>query len=141
MSESIDDPQLGHLKWDKEFNWWTGEVELAPGLNVGLTVEADATATSSDKVLAAARAWVVRIREREDEYARWTAEHILDTRWNKEKPMTLDDIIGVLEVSSVECFPDGTASVLWEDDNVLFFGHGISTHLDVAGECAKVEVQ
>jgi len=141
MSGSRDDPQLGPLKWDKEFNWWTGEVELTPGLRVGLTIEADVAAASPDAVLTMARAWIARLQDREDEYARWTAEHLLDTRWNKEKPMTLDDIIGVLELSAVECFPDGTANVLWEDDNVLFFGHGISTQLDAAGNCVKVEIQ
>jgi hypothetical protein len=141
MPGLIDDPTLGRLAWDKEFNWWTGEVELEPGQKVGLTVEADPKAPEPEAVLARARVWLDRIREREDEYARWTAEHLLGTRWNKEQPMTLDDVFGLLEPAAVECFPDGTASLTWDDDDVLFFGHGIQTHLDAKGNCVRIEVQ
>jgi hypothetical protein len=141
MAAPVDDPTLGHLTWDKEFNWWTGAVELEPGQKVGLTVEADPAAASPEDALAKARGWVERLRDREDEYTRWTAEHVLDARWNKDREMTLDDIIDLLELASVECFPDGTATILWEDGNTLFFGHGIVTHLDAAGNCVKVEVQ
>lgn len=141
MPGPIDDPLLGHLNWDKEFNWWTGEVEINPGLRIGVTVEADPAASSPDNVLALARTWIERLQDHEDAYARWTAEQLVDSRWNKDKPMSLDDIIGVLEISAVECFPDGTANVLWEDEDMLFFGHGISTQIDAAGNCTRVEVQ
>lgn len=141
MSGPVDDPVLGHLTWDKEFNWWTGEVELGPGERVGLIVEADPAAATPEPVLARARAWVDRFRERADEYTRWTAEHVLDARWNKDTPMTLDGLIDLLDLAAVECFPDGTANILWEDGNALFFGHGLITLLDPAGNCVKVEVQ
>ncbi|HJZ56839.1 MAG TPA: DUF2262 domain-containing protein [Gemmataceae bacterium] len=141
MSGPINDPTLGHLAWDKEFNWWTGAVELQPGQRVGLTVEADPAAPDQRQAVALARKWLDRLRENELDYTRWTAEHLLDVRWNKEQPMTLDDIIGLIELGSVECFPDGTANILWEDEDVLFFGHGILTNLDANGRCVRVEIQ
>src|SRR4051812_3318298 len=92
MSAPIDDAVLGHLNFDKEANWWTGQVELEPGQRVGLTLEADPNVPDAVLMVKQGRAWVERVREREDEYTRWTAEHLLDARRNKDRPMTLDDI-------------------------------------------------
>lgn len=141
MPEPINDPTLGRLAWDKEYRWWTGEVQLQPDRPVGLTVEADPDAADPEGVLAKARAWLDRIREREADYTAWTAARLIETRFNTDEPMTAADIVRLISVTAVECFPDGTACITWEDNEVLFFGHGIVTHLDAAGSCTRVVIE
>lgn len=140
MPEPITDPVLGHLTWDREYRWWTGRADLHPGRRIGLTVEA-AAGPDPAAALPAARAWVDRLRARQAEYRGWTAGQVLDTRLNKDRPMTAEQIADLIEVGELECAPDGTARVSWDDGEVLFHGHGIVTHLDPAGACVRVEIE
>jgi hypothetical protein len=141
MAERINDPVLGRLTWDADFAWWAGEVEFRPGHRVGLVAGADSANGDRARPLAQARAWLDRLREREPEYRTWVARHLTRMRPDRQKEMTAEEVAGLIRVASVETFPDGSAEVCWEDDQVLFDGHGIITRIDPAGACEKVEIQ
>jgi hypothetical protein len=141
MPERIDDPVLGRLTWDADFAWWAGEVEFRPGQRIGLVAGADSQSGDRAKPLAQARAWLDRLREREPEYRAWVARQLAPMRPERDRPMTADEITALIRVASVETFPDGSAEVCWEDDQVLFGGHGIVTRIDPSGACEKVGIE
>jgi len=89
-------------------------------------------------VLAQARAWVDRVRQRASEYRAWTAARSLEGRWNLGEPMTIEDVHRLLRLLSIVCETDGSARLYWDDQDVLFGGHGFSTRLSPAGECIEL---
>jgi hypothetical protein len=141
MPDRIDDPVLGRLTWDADFAWWTGEVEFRPGQKIGLVAGADPPGGDRARPLAQAREWLDRLRGREPEYRASVARQLARLRLDGQRPMTADDVAALIRVASVETFPDGSAEVCWEDDEVLFGGHGIVTRIDASGACGKVEIQ
>src|SRR5687768_14806512 len=138
MDEVLDDPVLGGLTWDDTMDWWAGELELVPGHSIEVFVSFEAETDSRDAVLAQAREWVARVRRREPEYRTWTAAQLVDGRWNLEEAMTAADIRELLRPASLECAADGSARLYWEDEDVLFFGHGFYTQVDAGGECVDM---
>ena len=145
MAEVLDDPVLGRLAWDDEFHWWTAEVELRPGQEVEVIIcydhEFNIGIDARQARLIQARDWVLRIRKREAAYLTWSAQQLVDRRWNKDEPMTAQDIGQLLRLLSIECDSDGSARLNWDDEDVLFCGHGIYTQLAPSGECVAVRMQ
>jgi hypothetical protein len=141
MADDLHDPQLGHLVWDEEMDWWISEVELRPGYPIEVIVEYHEESDEREVVLSQARSWLTRVRQREPEYRRWAAEQLLDRRWNTDERMSAEDLVDLLRAHSVVCAADGTASVYWDDDDVLFSGHGLYTQLGADGECIEVRMQ
>jgi hypothetical protein len=41
MGEALDDPVLGHLIWDDEFDWWCTMVELRSGHQIDVIIDYD----------------------------------------------------------------------------------------------------
>jgi hypothetical protein len=141
MGEALEDATLGRLTWDQEMDWWVGELELFPGHRIELFVDFNVEQESQDAVLSQARWWLARVRQRESEYRAWSAEQLVAGRWNKDEPMTAADIEMLLRLASLECSSDGSARVYWDDEDLLFYGHGIYTQLNVSGECMEVRMQ
>src|SRR5262245_9638458 len=116
MAKSLDDPTLGRLKWYEGDDQWVAEVELAPDHPIEVFVEFYEDEDDQSVVLAQAREWLARVRRREPAYRAWSAEQLVEGRWNKEEPMTATDIAGLLCLLSIVCAPDGTAELFWDDD-------------------------
>jgi hypothetical protein len=140
VAEALDDPILGHLKWYEDDDQWVAEVNFAPDHPIEVIVEFHEGEDDQRVVLAQAREWLARVGRREPEYRAWSAKQLLDGRWNKDEPMTLADIVGLLCLLSIVCAPDGTAELFWDDDDRLFYGHSIGTRLGADGECVEVEM-
>jgi hypothetical protein len=148
MAQSFEDPVLGRLDWDDQLDWWAGQVELFPNHRVELfvepatdrIVEPDAEANSRFD-LSRAREWVERVRRREPEYRAWSAAQLVESRWNKDDAMTAADIEELLDLATIECASDGGALLFWEDEDVLFAGHGLYTHVAADGTCLEVRMQ
>jgi len=130
MAKKLDDETLGRMRWDDELDFWIGEVKLRPGLRIEVFVEFYEESDVLEEALARARQWLTRVRAREWEYRQWAAVRLLDRRWNKDEPMTAVVIAELLQVASLECASDGTARLYWDDDDVLFYGHGLYSQLE-----------
>jgi hypothetical protein len=138
MGDALFDPILGPLTWDEAMGSWFGEVELFPGHRIEVFIDFDKNCDSQEAVLLQAREWVARIRQHEPEYRRWVADQVVEGRWNTDEPMTTGDIERLLRVASLVCAPDGSAQVYWDDDDVLYYGHGFYTQLDAGGACVEI---
>src|SRR5690349_105849 len=103
---SMDDPLLGRLDWDAKLDWWVGSVEYAPGHRIEVFVNHDFDGGRPAEEVAAAGCSLARVREREVEYRRWSADRLHGRRWNKDEPMTPADIAELLRVASLEFGPD-----------------------------------
>jgi hypothetical protein len=145
MCENVEDPVLGHLSWDDEFHWWRATINLHPGHQIEVIVDYDIEFNEAIDAqgtrMAQAREWIARVRQREPEYRMWTAEQLLGGRWNLDEPMTVEDIRQLLHPLSIECESDSSARVYWDDDDVLYYGHGFYTQLGAGGECIEVRLQ
>jgi hypothetical protein len=141
MGEALKDPVLGNLAWIESMQWWIGEVDVVPGNRIELFVDFDAEKDSEAVVLSQARHGLQRLREREPEYRRWTAGRLIERRWNKEEPMTVTDISELLRVASILFLQDGRARIYWDDQDVLFAGHNLTTELDIGGQCVSAGME
>jgi hypothetical protein len=139
MPADVDDPVLGHLRWDANLDWWTGTAEVAQGRPADIQVSYEPDDSRPEEtpavVLATAGRTLARLQRREPEYRRWSAGRLLETRWNTDEPMTVDDIVALLRVASVLFFADGSAHVYWNDDDRLFWGNNLLTEVGPDGEC------
>src|SRR5262245_50156527 len=140
MLESVDDPVFGHLAWDEKLDWWIGAIEFAPGHQVDVFVTPDLDGDPSTAIVAAHRQ-LARVREREAEYRRWSAEQLQGERWNKDEPMTNDDIARLLRVATLEFRPDGGVQIYWNDQDRLFWGHNVVTEVGPNGECVSSDME
>src|SRR5262249_27259665 len=111
MPESIDDPLLGRLEWEDKLYWWVGEIDLRPSHRIEIFIVSDLKEGSEAEVRAKAHQGLERLRQRELDYREWTANHLIDRRWNKDEPMTVQDLVELLEVASITCYPDGSATI------------------------------
>jgi hypothetical protein len=141
VSDTLEDDVLGRLVWDEEMDWWVGEVDLFPGHRIEVFIEFDEENDSRDVVLFQAREWVGRLRRQEPAYRAWAAERLLEGRWNKDEPMTATEIEQLLSLASLECSSDGAARLYWDDEDVLFYGHGIYTQHAAEGSCVELRMQ
>jgi hypothetical protein len=81
---------------------------------------------------------VGRIRRKDHDYRRWIAAQVMDTRWNLEEPMTVEEITDLLRLASIDFHPDGGAGIYWDDQDRLYGGHNLITELDNDGKCIEV---
>ena len=87
MAGSLQHPTLGFLEWDDKLAWWIGKIDLKPGhpLEIFISGEGD----PPEAVLTHVPGWLERIRSREFQYRRWTAEQVESGRWNLRFAHTL----------------------------------------------------
>jgi hypothetical protein len=140
MPESVEDPVFGRLDWDDGLEWWTGTIEFA-GHPVEVFVGHDPDVGTPEDEIAAARGNLARVREREAEYRRWSAEQLYPKRWNADDGMTLAELVALLRVASLEFKPDGTTDIYWDDDEVLYCGHNVITEVASDGTCVSAGMQ
>ena len=140
MAGDLPDSVLGHLKWYGDREAWITEVDLNPDHPIEVVVEFNEGEDDQPTVLDQARRWLARVRQREPEYRAWSAERLVDGRWNKDEPMNAGDIAGLLRLLSIVCAPGGTADLFWGDDDRLFCGHSVGTRPGADGECVAVEM-
>jgi hypothetical protein len=141
MPEPVDDPLFGPLQWDESLDWWVGSVDFLPGLRIDVFIVHEYDGATAQEELAQARRVFGRLKERELEYRRWSAAQLLWSRWNKHEPMTVDAITELLRVATLEVSPDGSASIYWNDDDELFYGHNVVTRLAPDGSCLEVGME
>jgi hypothetical protein len=91
--------------------------------------------------LSCVRAGLERIRSKGPEYRRWTAEEVVDDRWNSEEPMTVEEIAELLRLASIDFHSDGGAALYWDDQDRLYGGHNLITELDAEGRCTEVRME
>src|SRR5262249_47369707 len=137
----LDDRLLGQLRWNDELGSWISEIIFRPDQRIEVFVDFDPDSEVPEAALSRARRWLERVQQREPAYRRWSASRLQAGRWNKDEPMTVDEIYRLLRLATLECATDGTARLYWDDEDVLFHGHGIITRLDAAGECVEVRMQ
>jgi hypothetical protein len=137
LPQVLDDPVLGRLEWDADGPCWVGDTDFKPGRSIGVYVNFDPDEQVLVEVLSRARATMQRLRQEEAAYRRWTAERLLDKRWNRDEPMGVEDVAGLLEVASIDFDSDGGARVYWDDQDVLFYGHNVITRIRPDGECVE----
>lgn len=140
MPEDIHDPLLGHLVWDNGLQWWVVELDLRPGQAIEIFADYEED-LEPRQMVDQAQLWFERLCQREPEYRHWTAERLIDRRWNDEVPMTIEDITDLLSAASLEVSCNGTAKISWDDEDELFAGHNIITSLSANGTCIEAGMQ
>jgi len=136
MPGSLQHPTLGPLDWDNQLVWWIGKVELKPDHPLELFISGEGD--PPEAILTHVPLWLERIRSEESQYRRWTAEQVAEGRWNSEEAMTVKDIAALLRLASISFDSDGEASLCWDDQERLYWGHGLVTDLDADGKCTRV---
>src|SRR5262245_28677575 len=99
---------------------WVVEVSYGSHREIEVIVAFPEGTEDRDAVLTHARAWLARLRKHECEYRDWSAERLRSRIPDK----TVAEIAELLQLLSIECSPDGTARLYWDDDDQLFAGHG-----------------
>jgi hypothetical protein len=139
MPESRKDAVLGSLHWDDQLQWWIGKVDLMAGRSIEIFISPEDDAP--EPVLTRVRIALERIRSKDLEYRRWTAEQVMDGRWNSEEPMTLEEITALLQLASIDFHCDGGAGLYWDDQDRLYWGHNLVTEVDRDGRCTDVRME
>ena len=136
MVGSLQHPALGSLDWDDQLAWWVGKVDLKPDHSAELFISGEGD--PPEAILSRVPLWLERIRSEESQYRRWTAEQVADGRWNSEEAMTVEEITALLRLASISFEFDNTATLCWDDQDRLYYGHSLFTDLDADGKCTRV---
>jgi hypothetical protein len=136
MVGPLEHPLLGPLDWDDQLAWWVGKVTLKLGNPVEIFISGEGD--PPEAVLTRVPTWLERIQRAELQYRQWTAEQIINGRWNLEEDMTLEEITALLRLASISFDSDGETSLCWDDQGRLFSEHGLITDLDTTGKCTRV---
>jgi hypothetical protein len=139
MAGSLQHPTLGFLEWDDKLAWWVGKIDLEPGHPVEIFISGEGD--PPEAVLTHVPGWLERIRRREFQYRRWTAEQVESGRWNSEEVMTVEDITSLLRLASINFDSDGVAGLYWDDQDRLYWGHNLVTDLDATGEPTRARIE
>jgi len=139
MPESIHDPILGPLNLNDWLQGWTGKVNLSQDHSVEIFISPGNNSIGT--ILSWVRPSFVRIRDKDIEYRHWTAENVIDVRWNSEEEMTVEEIATLSQLASIDFHSDGRASLYWDDKDRLYGGNNLITELDVDGRCTEVRIE
>ncbi len=123
--------ELGQLIWNDNIDWWDGQIELQPGLNVRFSI----TPQSGDDAtaIAAAVTLVSWVRDNEAAARRYAATSdgllaIHNQAWNDGPEISATEFASRLKLESISIAEAGTAT-LWFEDGGLFLGHTISVEV------------
>lgn len=139
MPESLQDPVLGALDWDKQLEWWVGTVDVKSDHTVEIFISPNDD--PPEAVLNRVRSAFDHIRSYDREYRHWTAQQVVQGRWNSEEVMTVEDITSLLRLASVDFHADGGAGLYWNDEDRLYGGHNLITEIDPGGKCIEVRIE
>lgn len=132
--QAVDDPVLGRVTWDDNFDNWEARLELSAGSVVELSLKPGER--SDEATLAAGREVVVWVRKHEPAARRYAAGQMLDTHndnWNDGKPITARTFTSRITLESVAVHPDGGLTLYYKDGE-LFAGHCIVVSVSRARE-------
>jgi len=127
------DPVFGELTWEDHLEWWTGQVEVAPGQT--LQVALSTTQEGLETLLPKARPLFSRLWREEAELRRATAEALLElynTAWNEGPAIDGARLAACITLQAVTFYPDGSAELFY-DDGDRFAGHILLVSLDAHG--------
>jgi hypothetical protein len=139
MVGSLQHPLLGPLEWDEKLAWWIGKIDLKPDHSVAIFISGEDN--PPEAVLTYVPGWLERIRGRELQYRRWTAEQVESGRWNSDEAMTVEEITTLLRLASINFDSTGDAGLYWDDQDRLYWGHNLVTDLDPKGEPTRVRIE
>lgn len=139
VANSLQHPILGFLEWDEKLAWWVGCTDLRPDYPVEIFISGEGD--PPEAVLMHVPDWLERIRNRELQYRRWTAEQVESDRWNSEEAMTVEDITHLLRLASINFDSDGEASLYWDDQDRLYWGHNLVSDIDTNGEPIRARME
>jgi len=141
MDDVINDPILGRMEWHPDILTWSGHIDLAPALRVGVTFVCEGMA--SKELLAAARRGVEWLRGNEVAARRRAATAMLpeyDGVWRTVfGPVTEEELAARLTIRDVTFEPDGSFA-LWYRDDGLFGGHPVVADFDTTGQFRQASV-
>jgi len=127
------DPIFGKLTWEDNLEWWTGQVEVAPGHTIQVALST--TEKELETLLAQAHPLLARIRREEADLRRATAEALLElynTAWNEGAVIDGARFAARITLQAVTFYTDGSAELFYDDDD-LFAGHTLLVSLDTHG--------
>lgn len=125
--EPFDDPVLGHLVWNVQFNEWQGEFVTPEGLRVEISVDCDRgavpVATREAFTWLCANEYPLRLQ---------VADEMLnlanDWRNANEDILSAERFAGRVTLGGASFGDDGQAHLTY-DDGDMFGGHGIAATL------------
>jgi hypothetical protein len=127
------DPIFGKLTWEDHLEWWTGQVDFAPGHSIQVALST--TEKELETLLAQARPLLARIRREEADLRQATTEALLElynTAWNEGAAIDGARFAACITLQTVIFYPDGNAELFYDDDD-LFAGHTLLVSLDTHG--------
>lgn len=144
MPPTFDDPVLGELTYDHEFEWWDGQTDLG-GHPAELRVQAERDCPSDPAARRTLGAALTRLRETEGRVRAAVATRLLDLAedWRDDEddpePLTVAGVMARIVPTSVELSPDGGATLYYADGE-LFAGHIILAGVDASGHVTSAGI-
>jgi len=123
--QPIDDPVLGKLTWNDNFDEWDGRVVLHPELEV--VCHFTPSGGQDEQIVTAGRDFIAWLRTNEPAARRYAASELLDTHndcWNDDDPISAETFADRMTLETAAIRPDGAAGLYYRDGN-LFWGHCI----------------
>jgi hypothetical protein len=139
MARSFEDDTLGTIQYDKRFGWWSTIAELAPDLEIDLTLELGAAESVPESILNAFK----HLQDHEPELRQEVCSHLLEMAedWRDEDetpgsqtlgPWTLEKFMKAVTITSASFDEDGAATIYY-DDGEVFAGHVIAVAVSSDG--------
>jgi hypothetical protein len=139
--ETINDDLFGTLTWDVEGHEWHGRAVTARGLAFRLCIETGAwnmdppidDAKVDRTISPASRQAFLRFRDSEPQAREGLVEEFvpLHADWHDEQ-ISPADFKARLQLASVQIISNGAMQIFYNDDG-MFGGHSLITHLDPLG--------
>jgi hypothetical protein len=131
MARSFEDDTLGLIRYDKRFGWWSTIAELAPNLEIDLTLELGAAERVPESILRAFK----HLQTHELELRREVCSHLLELAedWRDQDetpepqtsgPWTPEEFMKTVTITSAS-FDENGAATIYYDDGGVFAGHVI----------------
>jgi len=127
------DTAFSKLTWEDNLEWWTGQIEVAPGHDIQVALST--TEGELETLLTQARPLLAHIRREETDLRRVTAKTLLElynTAWNEGAAIDGARLAACITLQAVTFYPDGSAELFY-DDGDLFAGHTLLVSLDAQG--------
>jgi hypothetical protein len=144
MSEhSIDDAELGVLKWNEQLEWWEGAIRMTSSKELKLFVIARPSLVADRSITEDVRAAIARIRVAEDACRSYACGELLEihnAEWSEGSIIDADEFKRRLEPDSVEVHESGYSEVHFGDGD-LFWGHSVGVRIRPDGSFQEAVVE
>ncbi len=123
--QPIQDPLLGEVKWDDNYDHWKARLEVKSGVVIDFYIE---PGDQTDEIaLEAGRTLAQWLRAHEGDGRRYAASQLLDDHnenWNDSDQISAEDFASRMTLETVALSPNGAGSLYYADGG-LFGGHCI----------------